>query len=167
MTARKRGEAASRAAPRKRGVDSESVAATIEGAAKPRGRVLPATSRRRKGTAPVRAGRAEKAGRAATPADGGATTNRRGKAATPHDRARQRRRALLAVSESVRRGTRVGDRSRPANARKGKKALTIFLHPLAKSLIDSIAYQTGASRQDLGIEAINLLFMAYDRKPIA
>ena len=125
-----------------------------------RRRASQASRARRPTTTPVRTARDGQAAKAPS----------NSRASRPQERARQRRDALLAVNDDVRRspqGKGQGRRAKPGKGRKGKKTITIFLHPLAKSLIDGIAYQTGASVQDLGIEAINLLLIAYERKPIA
>ena len=51
--------------------------------------------------------------------------------------------------------------------RKGRKAVAIYMQPLAKQQLDQIAHEHGKSIQALGIEALNLLFRHYDLKPIA
>jgi hypothetical protein len=51
--------------------------------------------------------------------------------------------------------------------RKGRKAIAIYMQPLAKEQLVRIAHEHGKTIQDLGIEALNLLFRHYDQKPIA
>jgi hypothetical protein len=51
--------------------------------------------------------------------------------------------------------------------RKGLKSMAIYMHPLAKEVLDKIAAQQKRTVQDLGIEALNLLFRHYGEKPIA
>jgi hypothetical protein len=69
--------------------------------------------------------------------------------------------------------TRQGDAAREAPVivvnpgRKGRKAVAIYMQPLAKDQLTRIAHEHKKSIQDLGIEAINLLFRHYDMKPIA
>lgn len=51
--------------------------------------------------------------------------------------------------------------------REGKKSMSIYMHPLAKDLLKEIAKDQKTTVQALGIEALNLLFIKYDHKPIA
>ncbi len=51
--------------------------------------------------------------------------------------------------------------------RKGRKAIVVYLHPAAKDLLDLIALKQRRTVQDLGLEAVNLLFRSYGEKPIA
>jgi hypothetical protein len=51
--------------------------------------------------------------------------------------------------------------------RKALKGVSIYMHPLAKDTLDKIAREQGRSRQDLCIEALNLLFRHHGEKPIA
>ncbi|MGI9423528.1 MAG: ribbon-helix-helix domain-containing protein [Hyphomicrobiaceae bacterium] len=51
--------------------------------------------------------------------------------------------------------------------RKQRKGIAIYMHPLAKDVLDTIARENGKTVQDLGIEALNLLFVRYGEKPIA
>ncbi len=51
--------------------------------------------------------------------------------------------------------------------RKAQKGISIYMHPLAKDVLDSIARAQGRTVQDLGLEALNLLFRHYGEKPIA
>lgn len=51
--------------------------------------------------------------------------------------------------------------------RQSKKAVVIYLHPLAKDQLDRIARAHHLTRQELGEEAFNLLFRSYQQKPIA
>lgn len=51
--------------------------------------------------------------------------------------------------------------------RKGKRSIAIYMTPLAKEVLDGIAVKHKRTVQQLGIEALNLLFRAYDEKPVA
>jgi hypothetical protein len=51
--------------------------------------------------------------------------------------------------------------------RKGRKAIAIYMQPLAKDQLARIAQAHRKTIQELGIEAVNLLFRHYDEKPIA
>jgi hypothetical protein len=51
--------------------------------------------------------------------------------------------------------------------RKGRKAIVVYLHPFAKDQLDQIALKQKRTVQDLGVEAVNLLFRSYGEKPIA
>lgn len=51
--------------------------------------------------------------------------------------------------------------------RKAQKGISIYMHPMAKSVLDGIADEQGKKIQDLGLEALNLLFRHYGKKPIA
>ena len=51
--------------------------------------------------------------------------------------------------------------------RKALKGISIYMHPLAKEVLDGIAREQGRTVQDLGLEALNLLFQRYGEKPIA
>jgi hypothetical protein len=51
--------------------------------------------------------------------------------------------------------------------RKALKGVAIYMHPLAKEVLDKIAREQGRSLQELGLEALNLLFRHYGEKPIA
>jgi hypothetical protein len=51
--------------------------------------------------------------------------------------------------------------------RKLQKGISIYMHPLAKDVLDAIADEHGKKIQDLGLEALNLLFKHYGKKPIA
>lgn len=51
--------------------------------------------------------------------------------------------------------------------REGRKAIAIYMQPLAKDQLARIAHEQKKSIQELGVEAINLLFRHYDLKPIA
>ncbi|MFT5511131.1 MAG: hypothetical protein ACI89J_004231 [Hyphomicrobiaceae bacterium] len=81
------------------------------------------------------------------------------------------REAAIRARSSVK--SRVSQRSKTANAsamgrgRVGKKSMSIYMHPLAKDLMKQIAKDQKTTIQDLGIEALNLLFRKYNHKPIA
>ena len=51
--------------------------------------------------------------------------------------------------------------------RKALKGIAIYMHPLAKDVLDKIAREHKRTVQDLGLEALNLLFRRYGEKPIA
>lgn len=51
--------------------------------------------------------------------------------------------------------------------RKALKGISIYMHPLAKDVLDKIAAEQDRTVQDLGLEALNLLFRHYGEKPIA
>ncbi len=51
--------------------------------------------------------------------------------------------------------------------REGKRSIAIYMTPLAKEVLDAIARKHKRSVQQLGIEALNLLFLEYDEKPVA
>lgn len=51
--------------------------------------------------------------------------------------------------------------------RKTQKGISIYMHPLAKATLDTIAEEQGMKIQELGLEALNLLFRHYGKKPIA
>jgi len=51
--------------------------------------------------------------------------------------------------------------------RKGRKGVVIYLTPEAKDQLARLAFDQRMTVQDLGVEAINLLFEAYRQKPIA
>ena len=52
-------------------------------------------------------------------------------------------------------------------SRKALKGISIYMHPLAKDVLDKIAAEQDRTVQDLGLEALNLLFRHYGEKPIA
>jgi len=51
--------------------------------------------------------------------------------------------------------------------RKSLKGISIYMHPLAKDVLDRIAQEQRRTVQELGLEALNLLFVHYGEKPIA
>lgn len=52
-------------------------------------------------------------------------------------------------------------------SRKSLKGIAIYMHPLAKDVLTRIAREQGRSVQELGLEALNLLFRHYGERPIA
>jgi Antitoxin-like ribbon-helix-helix len=83
--------------------------------------------------------------------------------------ARRRREAIAAASGVVRERAEAR-KDMPTvlpKGRKGQKAIAIYMHPVAKDLLVKIAHGQSKTIQDLGIEALNLLFRHYDEKPIA
>jgi hypothetical protein len=51
--------------------------------------------------------------------------------------------------------------------RKALKGIAIYMHPLAKEVLDKIAREHERTVQELGLEALNLLFRHYGEKPLA
>ncbi len=51
--------------------------------------------------------------------------------------------------------------------RKQLKGIAIYMNPAAKRVLDKIALDNERTVQDLGLEALNLLFRQYGEKPIA
>ena len=51
--------------------------------------------------------------------------------------------------------------------RKALKGISIYMNPLAKQVLDKIASEQRRTVQDLGLEALNLLFRHYGEKPVA
>jgi hypothetical protein len=81
-----------------------------------------------------------------------------------------RKAALRAQSGIERRqpATALPEKGYPiGKGRKALKGISIYMHPLAKEVLDRIARDQGRSVQALGIEALNLLFRHYGEKPIA
>ena len=84
--------------------------------------------------------------------------------------AEERRSAIAAKSGVQRRKPNVAKPDEKYPIGKGRKALkgiSIYMHPLAKDVLDGIAREQGRTVQDLGLEALNLLFQRYGEKPIA
>ena len=52
-------------------------------------------------------------------------------------------------------------------SRRGKKSWTLYVDPEAHDQLKLLSLQTRKSMQDLGVEALNLLFKVYDKPPIA
>ena len=85
-------------------------------------------------------------------------------------RAAERKAAIRARS-----GVETRSRREPAAAspypigksRKALKGISIYMHPLAKDVLDKIAREQDRTVQELGLEALNLLFRRYGEKPIA
>jgi len=51
--------------------------------------------------------------------------------------------------------------------RKALKGISIYMHPLAKEVLDRISHEQNRTVQDLGLEALNMLFQRYGEKPVA
>lgn len=51
--------------------------------------------------------------------------------------------------------------------RKSLKGISIYMNPLAKEVLLKISKDHQRTVQDLGLEALNLLFRRYGEKPIA
>jgi hypothetical protein len=54
-----------------------------------------------------------------------------------------------------------------AQTRIGKRVVTIYLPEESWRELRQLSLDTGTSAQDLGIEALNLLFQHHQREPIA
>lgn len=94
----------------------------------------------------------------------------RTKADTKSNKGAGRKQAMQARSgvERVGREKPVRDTAYPiGKGRKALKGIAIYMHPLAKDVLDEIARDTGKTVQELGLEALNLLFLHYEQKPIA
>lgn len=90
-----------------------------------------------------------------------AKTGRRGSAAA-------RKAAIQARSGVERRKPDKAAGTYPiGKGRKAQKGISIYMHPLAKEVLDRIARDQDRTVQDLGLEALNLLFAHYGHKPIA
>jgi hypothetical protein len=82
--------------------------------------------------------------------------------------AAQRKAAIRARSGVERRKAETKPESYPiGKGRKAQKGISIYMHPLAKEVLDRIAREQERTVQDLGLEALNLLFVHYGQKPIA
>ncbi|MFN3868482.1 MAG: ribbon-helix-helix domain-containing protein [Hyphomicrobiaceae bacterium] len=91
------------------------------------------------------------------------------KEAPPTDAAR-RKAALKARSGIERSKPEPTPEPAPFPTGKGRKSLkgiSIYMNPLAKEVLDKIAKEQQRTVQDLGLEALNLLFRKYGEKPIA
>ena len=76
-------------------------------------------------------------------------------------------RARSSVSNSVSRVTTATSGPAIGRGRAGKKPISVYMHPLAKDLLAQISKDQSKSIQELGIEALNLLFTKYKHKPVA
>jgi hypothetical protein len=76
-----------------------------------------------------------------------------------------RKAALLAASGVERRPPPIDEIA--GRSRKGRKGVVVYLHPVAKDLLVRLAREQRKTIQDLGLEAINLLFKQYGEKPLA
>lgn len=77
-----------------------------------------------------------------------------------------RRQAMAAASGIVRKRPKVPEPP-IEKGRRGRRGVVVYLHPLAKEALSKIAHEHRKTIQDLGVEAINLLFSSYGEKPIA
>ena len=82
----------------------------------------------------------------------------------------RRREAIQAASGKTR--TRTKPETLPAPAplgkgRQGLKPVAIYMNPAAKAILVKIAEDHDMTIQDLGLQALNLLFEHYDEKPMA
>ena len=94
-------------------------------------------------------------------------TKKKGSAAAA---AGQRKAAIRARSQVERRKPEPTSQESAYPIGKGRKAMkgiSIYMHPLAKDVLDKIAAEQDRTVQDLGLEALNLLFRHYGHKPIA
>ena len=55
----------------------------------------------------------------------------------------------------------------PGRGREGLKGVVIYLNEAAKTQLSKLAIDERKTVQELGVEAINLLFRSYRQKPIA
>jgi len=55
----------------------------------------------------------------------------------------------------------------PGRGREGLKGVVIYLNEPAKAQLSKLAIDEHKTVQELGVEAINLLFRSYRQKPIA
>jgi hypothetical protein len=84
--------------------------------------------------------------------------------------ARQNRKSAMRARSGVQRRPEPAAGSAGYPIGKGRRALkgiSIYMHPLAKEVLDKIALEQDRTVQDLGLEALNLLFRHYGEKPIA
>ncbi|MGI9408836.1 MAG: ribbon-helix-helix domain-containing protein [Hyphomicrobiaceae bacterium] len=90
---------------------------------------------------------------------------------SPSAKAAAARKAAITARSSTKRPqakTAPADEQYPiGKGRKALKGISIYMHPLAKDVLDGIAREQGRTVQDLGLEALNLLFQRYGEKPIA
>ena len=89
---------------------------------------------------------------------------------SPPSDASRRKAALKARSGIERAKPEPKPEAAPFPTGKGRKALkgiSIYMNPLAKDVLDKIAKEQQRTVQDLGLEALNLLFRRYGEKPIA
>jgi len=77
-----------------------------------------------------------------------------------------RRKAALEAASGVARAKPKAPAPVTGKSRQGRKGVVVYLDPLAKDLLRRIALEQDKSIQELGVEAINLLFRAYGEKPI-
>lgn len=87
------------------------------------------------------------------------------RAASADEKAARVRKALLLAAEDELHAEARAKAGKPAKRALAK--ITINVHKLVDKLIDEIAAESGVRRDELLIEAINLLLMAYNKKPIA
>jgi hypothetical protein len=84
--------------------------------------------------------------------------------ATP---ATARRKAALLAASGISRPPVHAAPDDIGKGRRGRKGVVVYLHPIAKDLLADIGRRQRKTIQDLGIEAMNLLFKQYGEKPIA
>lgn len=81
------------------------------------------------------------------------------------------RKAAIQAQSGVERRIVVESTSAPVypigKGRKHLKGISIFMHPIAKETLDRISKEHRKTVQDLGLEALNLLFRQYGEKPVA
>jgi antitoxin-like ribbon-helix-helix protein len=80
--------------------------------------------------------------------------------------AKDRKQALRA-SSGVRREEIDALTSTLKKGRAGRKGVVIYINPIAKEALDTLARSQKKSLQVLGVEAVNQLFIRYGQKPIA
>lgn len=89
---------------------------------------------------------------------------------TPRITGAAERKAAIRARSGVQRRQAEPVAPQPFPTGKGRKALkgiAIYMHPLAKDALDRIVREQQRTVQDLGLEALNLLFVRYGEKPIA
>ncbi|MGD9803160.1 MAG: ribbon-helix-helix domain-containing protein [Hyphomicrobiaceae bacterium] len=82
----------------------------------------------------------------------------------------RRKEAMLAASGKTRARRTPQPEPPPTpigKGRQGLKPVAIYMNPVAKEVLIRISEATDKTIQELGLEALNLLFERYDEKPVA
>jgi hypothetical protein len=79
--------------------------------------------------------------------------------------AASRKQAIAAVSGIKREKPKLPE-PLPGKGRRGRRGVVVYLHPLAKDVLQRIAHEHRKTIQELGVEAFNRLFLEYGEKPI-
>jgi hypothetical protein len=77
------------------------------------------------------------------------------------------RKAALLAASGVSRPAMGATPDDIGRGRRGRKGVVVYLNPVAKDLLADLGRRQRKTIQDLGIEAVNLLFKQYGEKPIA